>query len=123
MSHDSIFFTIHSVPFTANLHCIGSRLDTYHLVVTAMITDLLPWIPIHLPNHTVTVIQFSGIAQLESSYKPGSFGKTEIADCNMYDILLETSFLDVNFNFDHLLNSQGKHINSVYSVLSILTYI
>ena len=76
-------------------------------MLKALIDDFLPWIPEHLPNHTVTLIQFSGIGQLEASYQPGSFGKTQIEGCNMYNIELATCCLDKNFPFDDVMNRPG----------------
>ena len=92
------------------LHCktLDSRFETtYHQVLRSLIDDFLPWIPEFLPNHTATLIQFSGIAQLESSYEPGSFGKTQIEGCNMYNIELETRCLDRNSSFDDIFNRSG----------------
>ena len=76
-------------------------------MLKALIDDFLPWIPKHLPNHTVTLIQFSGIGQLEAAYQPGSFGKTQIEGCNMYNIELATCCLDKNFPFDDVLDGPG----------------
>ena len=81
---------------------------TYHRVLKALIDDFLPWIPDNLPNHTLTLIQFSGIGQLETFYKPGSFGKTEVEGCYMYNIELETCCVDENISLDGILNRPGK---------------
>ena len=77
-------------------------------MLKALIDDFLPWIPDNLPNHTLTLIQFSGIGQLETFYKPGSFGKTEVEGCYMYNIELETCCVDENVSFDSILNRPGK---------------
>ena len=82
---------------------------TYHRVLKALIDDFLQWIPINLPNHTLTLIQFSGIAQLETFYKPGSFGRTKVEECNMYTIELETCCVDEFSSFDHILNRPGNY--------------
>ena len=77
-------------------------------MLKALIDDFLPWIPINLPNHTLTLIQFSGIGQLEAFYKPGSFGRTEVEACNMYNIELETCCVDDSSSFGHILKRPGK---------------
>ena len=99
--------------FVAEIYFSDGRFETtYHRVLKAVIDDFLPWIPDNLPNHTLTLIQFSGIGQLETFYKPGSFGKTEVEGCHMYNIELETCCVDDNFTFDGILNRPGKNWNA-----------
>lgn len=79
---------------------------TYHRVIRALTDQFLPWIKTQLPsNNTTTIIQFSGVAQLEKHYIPGSFGMTMIDDCQMYQIELPTTVLSAGSNFDNLNNS------------------
>ena len=94
----------------AEIYFSDGRFETtYHRVLKALIDDFLPWIPDNLPNHTLTLIQFSGIGQLETFYKPGSFGKTEVEGCYMYNIELETCCVDENISLDGILNRPGKN--------------
>merc|ERR1719259_954888 len=85
------------------------RFETaYHSMIRALTDQFLPWIKTQLPSkNTTTLIQFSGISQLEKDYIPGSFGLTAVDELVMYQFEIPTTVLSAGSKFYHLNNSSA----------------
>ena len=75
--------------------------DAFQETVNVIESKLCPGLVQALDKRsTVTVVQFSGVNQLESDYIPGNAGKTGIAELHHYNFELEPTAMTKSTTFD-----------------------